>query len=58
MTSSDDGAADHGYYARLTPVAYMGFFDGEDFAASDEELLDESPDGVTSQGSPWDVLDY
>ena len=46
------------YYARLTPVAYMGFFDGEDFAASDEELLDESPGGVTSQGSPWDVLDY
>ena len=58
VTSSDDGAADHGYYARLTPVAYMGFFDGEDFAASDEELLDESPGGVTSQGSPWDVLDY
>ena len=57
-TSSDDGAADHGYYARLTPVAYMGFFDGEDFAASDEELLDESPGGVTSQGSSWDVLDY
>ena len=46
------------YHARLTPVAYMGFFDGEDFAASDEELLDESPGGVTSQGSPWDVLDY
>ena len=58
MTSSDDGAADHGYYARLTPVAYMGFFDGEDFAASDKELLDESPGGGTSQGSPWDVLDY
>ena len=58
VTSSDDGAADHGYYARLTPVAYMGFFDGEDFAASDEELLDESPGGETSQGSPWDVLDY
>ena len=57
VTSSDDGAADHGYYARLTPVAYMGFF-GEDFAASDEELLDESPGGGTSQGSPWDVLDY
>ena len=34
VTSSDDGAADHGYYARLTPAAYMGFFDGEDFAAS------------------------
>ena len=58
VTSSHDGAADRGYYARLTPVAYMGFFDGEDFAASDEELLDESPGGGTSQGSPWDVLDY
>ena len=43
VTSSDDGAADHGYYARLTPVAHMGFFDGEDFAGFDEELLDESP---------------
>ena len=30
--TSSDGAADHGYYARLTPAAYMGFFDGEDFA--------------------------
>ena len=26
VTSSDDGAVGHGYYARLTPVAYMGFF--------------------------------